>query len=121
MLCWATTSRPMVGSSRKSTSGECSKAAISSIFIRSPNDSSRTGCERRFRTPNRSVSSSRRAVELVGFDPVDLLMQAEGLGGGQIPPELVLLAHHQGEAAAVGVFSFPGDVAQYPGDPPRWG
>ncbi len=40
-----------------------------------------------------------------------MLVQAERLGGRQVPPELVLLAHHQGEAAAVGVFAFPGHVA----------
>ena len=42
-------------------------------------------------------------------------MEAERLGGGQVPPELVLLAHHQGEAAAVGVVALPGDVAQHAG------
>ena len=44
-----------------------------------------------------------------------MLMQAERLGGGQIPPELVFLAHHQGETAAIGVFAFPRHVAQHAG------
>ena len=115
MLYWATTSRPMVGSSRKSTSGECSSAAISSIFIRSPSDSSRTGCESRSRTPSRSVSSSRVRSNRSRLDAVDLLVQAERFGGRQVPPELVLLAHHQGEAAAIGVFAPPGHVAHHAG------
>ncbi len=115
MLCWATTSRPIVGSSRNSTSGECSRAAISSIFIRSPSDSSRTGCASRSRTPSRSVSSSRVRSNCCRLDAVDLLVQAERLGGGQVPPELVLLAHHQGEAAAIGVLALPGDVAHHAG------
>ena len=115
MLCWATTSRPIVGSSRNSTSGECSSAAISSIFIRSPSDSSRTGCESRLRTPSISVNSSRVRSNCRGLDAIDLLVQAERLGGGQVPPELVLLAHHQGEAAAIGVFAPPGHEAHHPG------
>ena len=67
------------------------------------------------RTPSSSVSSSRRPLELRRLDAVDLLVQAERLGGRQVPPELVLLAHHQGEAAAIGVLALPGHVAQHPG------
>ena len=115
MLCWATTSRPIVGSSRNSTSGEWSRAAISSIFIRSPSDSSRTGWLSSRRTSSRSTSSSCVRSNCVGVDAIDLLMEAERLGGGQVPPELVLLAHHQGEAAAIGVVALPGDVAQHAG------
>ncbi len=37
------TSRPMVGSSRKSTFGRCSSAPTISIFMRSPSDRLRTG------------------------------------------------------------------------------
>ena len=115
MLCWATTSSPMVGSSRNSTSGECSRAAISSIFIRSPSDSSRTGCDSRCRTPSRLGQFVAGAIEAGGLDAIDLLVQAERFGGRQVPPELVLLAHHQGEAAAIGVFAFPGHVAHHAG------
>ena len=42
-------------------------------------------------------------------------MQAERLLGRQVPPELVLLAHHQGEAAAIGVFALPGHMAHHAG------
>ena len=55
------------------------------------------------------------ALEPLGLDAIDLLVQAERLGGGQVPPELVLLAHHQGEAAAIGVFAPPGHEAHHPG------
>ena len=115
MLCWATTSRPIVGSSRNSTSGECSSAAISSIFIRSPSDSSRTGWPSSCRTPSRSTSSSRVRSNCGRLDAVDLLVQAERFLRRQVPPELVLLPHHQGEAAAVGVFALPGHVAHHAG------
>ena len=46
-----------------------------------------------------------------------MLVQAEGLGRGQIPPELIFLAHDQGEAAAVGVFAPPRNVSQHAGGP----
>ncbi len=115
MLCCATTSSPIVGSSRNSTSGECSSAAISSIFIRSPSDNSRTGWPSSLRTSSRSTSSSRAPVELRRVDAVNLLVQAERLLRGQVPPELVLLPHHQGEAAAIGVFAPPGHIAHHPG------
>ena len=52
------------------------------------------------------------ALKRVGLDAVDLLVQAERFGSGQVPPELVLLAHHEGEAAAVGVVALPGHVAE---------
>ena len=115
MLCWATTSRPIVGSSRNSTSGECSSAAISSIFIRSPSDSSRTGCPSSWPTSSSSVSSSSVRSNVGRLDAVDLLVQPERLLRGQVPPELVLLPHHQGEPAAVGVLALPGHVAHHAG------
>ena len=115
MLCCAITSRPIVGSSRNSTSGECSSAAISSIFIRSPSDSSRTGWLSKRRTSEQIDQLVVRAVETRRVDAVNLLVQAERLGGGQVPPELVLLPHHQGEAAAIGVLALPGDVAHHAG------
>ena len=120
MLCWATTSRPIVGSSRNSTSGECSRAAISSIFIRSPSDSSRTGWPSRCPHAQQLGQLVAGLLELPRLDAVDVLVQAEGLGGRQVPPELVLLAHHQGEAAAVGVLALPGDVAHARGPCRRW-
>ena len=52
-------------------------------------------------------------LELLRIDVINMLMQPERLGGRQVPPELVLLAHHQGETAAIGVFAFPGHVADH--------
>ena len=52
-------------------------------------------------------------LELLRVDVIDMLVQPKRLGGRQVPPELVFLAHHQGEAAAVGVFAFPGHVAHH--------
>ncbi len=115
MLCWATTSRPIVGSSRNSTSGECNSAAISSIFIRSPSDNSRTGWPSSRLTCSRSTSSSRGRSNWSASMPIDLLVQAKRLLGGQIPPELVLLAHHQREPAAIGVLALPGHEAHHAG------
>ena len=45
-------------------------------------------------------------------------MQAERLLRRQVPPELVLLPHHQGEAPAIGVLALPGNVAHHAGVPP---
>ena len=53
--CLLTRSSPIVGSSRNSTSGPCSSAAVSSPRIRWPSESCRTGMSR-----NGSRSSSRR-------------------------------------------------------------
>ena len=39
-------------------------------------------------------------------------MQLEAVGGGQVPPELVFLAHHQGEETAKGVRPLPGREAE---------
>ena len=50
-----------------------------------------------------------------GGDAVDFGVQFEGLAGGQVPPELVLLAEQQGELPAVAVVAFPGDVAEHAG------
>ena len=42
-------------------------------------------------------------------------MQPERFLRRQIPPELIFLPHHQGEAAAIGVFALPGHVAHHAG------
>ena len=42
-------------------------------------------------------------------------MQPKTVTGGQIPPELILLAHHQREQAAKGVGTLPGSEIQNPG------
>ena len=57
--CLLTTSSPIVGSSRNSTSGPCSRAAVSSPRIRWPSESCRTGVSR---TASRSSSSPAAAA-----------------------------------------------------------
>ena len=59
------------------------------------------------------------AFEAGGLDPVDLLVEPEALGGGQVPPELVALAHHEGEPPPEVVGAFPGHVAEHAGGAPR--
>ncbi len=55
------------------------------------------------------------ALEDGRLDPVDFPVQAERFLRRQIPPELVLLAHHQRKAAAKRVVALPGRVAQHAG------
>ena len=52
----------------------------------------------------------RRVLRLRNF--VDGLVDQKGLDRGQVPQELLLLAHHQGEAAQVGRLAPVGGVAQ---------
>src|SRR4051812_14894179 len=52
------------------------------------------------------------AFELLWFNSIDLLVQSERFRGGQVPPELVFLAHHECEAAPVGVVALPRDVTE---------
>ena len=59
------------------------------------------------------------AFEAGGLDPVDLLVESKTLGGGQIPPELVALAHHEGEPPPEIVGPLPGHVAEDVGSAPR--
>ena len=56
-----------------------------------------------------------RPLEPGGIDAVDLLVEPEALGGGQVPPELVPLPHHEGEPAAEVVGPLPGHVAEHAG------
>jgi hypothetical protein len=51
-------------------------------------------------------------LELVLRQAVDGAEEMERLAGGQIPPELVLLAEHEGEEAAVGVLALRGVEAE---------
>ena len=53
--------------------------------------------------------------ELLRIDAVDLLVEPERFGGRQVPPELVLLTHHEREPAAIGVLALPRHVAQHAG------
>ena len=105
----------MVGSSSRSSRGPCRSAAISSIFIRSPSESSRTAWRVSCSTPRSSVSSASVLRNSAGGDRVDLAMELEAVGGGEVPPELVLLAHDQGELAAEPVGPLPGDEVEHPG------
>ena len=49
-----------------------------------------------------------RGLPLVAGQAVDVPQEQEGLAGGQVPPQLVLLAEDKGEEAAVGVFALGG-------------
>ena len=54
-------------------------------------------------------------VELLRRERVDLAVQRETVGGGQVPPQLVLLAHDQRELAAEGVEAVPRHEAEHAG------
>jgi hypothetical protein len=56
-----------------------------------------------------------RPLEAGGVEPVDLLVEAEALGGGQVPPQLVPLAHDEREPAPKIVGPLPGHMAEHPG------
>ena len=95
----ATTSRPIVGSSRKTISGSCRSAAVSSPRIRWPSESWRTGvamngCE---------TERLGEAVEVLAMPPlgdaVDVAQELEGVGQRQVPPELRALAEDDPDAA----------------------
>ncbi len=51
-------------------------------------------------------------AELFRLDAIDLLVQAKRLSGGQIPPQLILLSHDEGEATPIGVIALPRHEAQ---------
>ena len=96
MRAWAVMSRPMVGSSRNSTLGRCSRPAASSHFMRSPSERLRTGLCMMGASSSSSSSSFEGALVFVVGDAVDRLVEQEGIGGGDVPGEAVALAHHQG-------------------------
>ena len=54
-----------------------------------------------------------RGFILRGSEAVDVPEQQEGFDGGQIPPELILLAEHQREDPPVGVLALGGVKARY--------
>ena len=56
----------------------------------------------------------QRVPELRRRDRVDLAQELEAIGGRQVPPELILLPHHQRELAAERIGPLPGDEAQHP-------
>ena len=96
---WAVTSRPIVGSSRNRTCGRCSSAPQISTFIRSPSDRLRTGLLTRSPRSSSSISSSRMRDELGLGQPVDRAEQLERVERGQVPLELVPVAHHHRDPA----------------------
>ena len=55
-----------------------------------------------------------------GGQAVDVTQKEEGFLGGQIPPELIFLSHHEGEEAAVGGFAFGGIVSGDGGPAAGW-
>jgi len=65
--CCDRTSSPIVGSSRKSTSGRCRRAASSSNFMRSPSESLRT-CTRSKCSTSSIVANSSRLASNIGSD-----------------------------------------------------
>src|SRR5438876_1037702 len=58
---------------------------------------------------------AERALELVRGERIDFAMKLKAVGRGQVPPELVLLAHDEGETPAKGILALPGDVAEHLG------
>ena len=96
--CLLTTSRPIVGSSRNSTSGRCSNAAVISPRIRWPSDSWRTGVASNSSSPS-SDRHSRKPRRVLGRrHPVDVAQQLERVAQRQIPPQLRPLAEHDADA-----------------------
>ena len=85
----------MVGSSRNSTCGRWSSAAASSHFMRSPSESWRVGCFDQVAELEQLGQLAQRLVELGARDVVDRAVHREGLGGRQVPEELLLLPHDQ--------------------------
>src|SRR5690606_25419678 len=51
-------------------------------------------------------------AKLVRLDAVDFLVELERFLSGQIPPQLVLLAHDEREPATIRMVALPGDVAE---------
>ena len=86
-----------------------------SIRIRSPSDSSRTGWRTRSLTSNSSISSPWVLSNSACRQRVDFAVKLERIGGRQVPPELVLLAHDERELPAEGVGPVPRRVAEHAG------
>ena len=115
MLCWAITSRPMVGSSRNNTSGECKQRG--GQFHLHPLAERQFADRAAQQVPHIEQITQFVASpdELVVLDAINLFVERERFLRRQIPPELILLAHHQGKAAAIVIFSQPRNVPQHPG------
>ena len=105
----------MVGSSRNRTFGWWSREAISSIFMRSPRESSRTMTLSLSLDGEEFGQFGDGALEAVFGDAVDFAVQLERFAGGQVPPKLVFLAEHEGELPAIAVGALPGNVAKHVG------
>ena len=96
--CLLTTSSPMVGSSRKSTSGPCSSEIVSSPRMRCPSESWRTGMSRNSSRSSRSRQSGQPGRVVLGRHPPDVSGQFERLAQGQVLPELGALPEDDADA-----------------------
>ena len=86
---------------------------MSSIFMRSPSESSRTMTFILSATSSSAVSSSTMRVERARFDAVDRAVEFQRLARGQVPPERVFLAHEQRELPLHLVLALPGREAEH--------
>ena len=102
----------MVGSSRKRTRGSWMSAEINSIFMRSPNESSRTITFILSCTSEQLAQAADDFFETGAVDSVDGAIELERFLRGQVPPERVLLAHHQAELPLHFVAPFPRDETE---------
>jgi hypothetical protein len=91
------TSSPIVGSSRKSTSGPWRSAPTISIFMRSPSDRLRTGLVTRSATSSKLGVRLHAVPEVLLRDLVDRAVQLEGVRRGEVPLQVVALTHHEGD------------------------
>ena len=94
ITAFADTSRPIVGSSRKSMRGEWSRLATISQRMRSPSDSWRTGVSTSAPISNTAVSASIRRRCWRAVDFVDAPEQLERVARRQLIPQLRALPEH---------------------------
>ena len=73
----------------------------------------RTGLRTRSPTSSSSISSSRSVRELGTRDPVDRPVQLERVERGQVPLELVAVAHHERDPAEEVALALRGHVAEH--------
>ena len=104
----------MVGSSRKSTRGRWISDAASSHFIRSPERELAGGLVDHAAQVEQLDQLADAGFELRPRDLVDGPVQGEGLGRRQVPEELLLLPHHQGDGLEEGVLATGRDEAGHP-------
>jgi len=106
------TSRPIVGSSRKTTCGRCKRAAAISHFILSPRERLRTGfCQQRtqFQQVRQFFQDTLIIIGGIGRSPCLIQMN----GSPEYPNQLVALTHHQSDLAQESFLPFPWYVPQH--------